>query len=255
MTRVLLIGASTPIGRAIAARFHTGGAEVVGASLQAADDPVLAADLVADCSTPAGAADAVRTTVELLDGIDILVCAAGQQPRGPLHRTSDHDWRRAFDGCLDTVFYTAREALPRMRRGAAIIAVSSVNATRPAPWMAAYVAAKGAVEALVRAMAVDYAASGIRVNAVAPGLVLPGPPASNAPGQRTQPVGRPVRPEEVANAVYFLASPEASAITGLTVPVDAGLTALSASTYARLDLYERVSEELVGEITSAEQPD
>lgn len=248
MTRVLLVGASTPIGRAVTARFQAAGGRVVGASLEPANDPGLVGDLTLDCSTPAGASDAVRAAVDTLGGLDVLVCATGQQPRGPVHTTTGDDWRRAFAGCLDTLFFTAREALPRLRSGSAIVAVSSVNAARPAPWLAAYAAAKGGLEALVRTLAVDYGASGIRVNAVAPGLVATAEAAAAGPDRTAgYPLGRMIRPTEVANAIFFLASAEASGITGTTLPVDGGLTTVSASTYGRPDLLERVRANLVGD--------
>lgn len=245
--RVLLVGASTPIGRAITARFVAAGHRVAGVSLEPADDPALAADLAADCSLDEGARPAVAGAAAALGGLDVLVTAAARQPRGPVHQLSDEDWQRAFTGSVDTVFRTARAALPLLRPGGAIVAVSSVNATRPAPRVSAYAAAKGAVEALVRAMAVDYASSGIRVNGVRPGIV-PRPDVPARPGLAAgYPLGRVIRPEEVAAAVHFLASDEASAITGVILPVDGGLSVASASTGARSDLAALAAEELIGD--------
>lgn len=239
---VLLVGASTPIGRAITARFVAAGHRVAGVSLEAAGDPALAADLVADCSVDAGARSAVTDAAEALGGLDVLVTAAARQPRGPAHLLSDEDWQRAFTGSVDTVFRTARAALPLLSAGGSIVAVSSVNATRPAPRVTAYAAAKGAVEALVRAMAVDYASSGIRVNGVRPGIV-PRPDAPLRPGlEAGYPLGRVIHPDEIAAAVHFLASDEASAITGVIIPVDGGLSIASAATGARPDLAALAAE-------------
>ncbi len=245
MKRVLLIGASTPIGRAITERFVAAGHRVAGVSLEPAGDPALTADLAADCSTETGARLAVAGAREALGGVDVLITAAARQPRGAVHQVTDEDWRAAFAGSVDTVFQTARAVLPILGPGSAIVAVSSVNATRPAPRVGPYAAAKGAVESLIRAMAIDYASSGIRVNAVRPGIV-PRPDAEPRPGlERGYPLGRVIRPAEVAAAVHFLASDEASAITGVILPVDGGLSIASASTAARPDLAALADERLI----------
>lgn len=235
--RVLLIGASTPIGRATTAQFVTRGDRVVGASLTPAVDPSLAADLAIDCSSPEGAAAAVNGAAERLGGLDLLVAAAGAMPIAPAHRTTDAQWRAAIGSCLDTLFYSARIALPLLEPGSAIIAVSSVNAVLAAPWVAAYAAAKGGVDALVRQLALDYAGRGIRVNAVAPGLVGGERIADAAAGY---PIRRTIRPEEVAEAVYFLAG--ASGITGVVLPVDGGLSIASPTAFARPDLKSRLDD-------------
>ena len=239
MRRVLLIGASTPIGRAIAARFAAAGDVVVGYGLEPADAPGLLADLTGDCATPEGAATAVQTTIDLLGGLDVLVAAAGVMPIAPAHRTTEEQWRGALAGCLDTLFFPLREALPRLPDGGAVVAVSSVNAFLAAPWVAAYAAAKGAVEALVRQVSLDYAARGIRVNAVAPGIVGAETLPDAAAGY---PIGRTLRPEEVAEAVYFLASGAASGITGVVLPVDGGLSVASPSAFSRADLTRRLDD-------------
>jgi NAD(P)-dependent dehydrogenase (short-subunit alcohol dehydrogenase family) len=238
MRRVLLIGASTPIGRAIAARFASAGDRVVGYGLEPAGDPCLLADLTADCATAEGAAAAVDTARQRLGGLDVLVAAAGAMPIAPAHRTTDEQWRAALAGCLDTLFFPLRAALPVLPAGSSVVAVSSVNAFLAAPWVAAYAAAKGAVEALVRQVSLDYAERGVRVNAVAPGLVgaewLP-----DAAGG--YPIGRTLRPAEVAEAVYFLASDAASGITGVVLPVDGGLSTASPAAFARADLRQRLA--------------
>ncbi|GAA5185286.1 SDR family oxidoreductase [Rugosimonospora acidiphila] len=238
MSRVLLIGASTPIGAAIATRFAQAGDRVVGYSLQPAGHPDLLADLAGDCSTAAGAAGAVATAYDLLGGLDVLVAAAGAMPIAPAHQTTDEQWRSALGGCLDTLFFPLRAALPLLPAGGTVVAVSSVNAFLAAPWVAAYAAAKGAVEALVRQVSLDYAARGIRVNAVAPGMVG-GEHFPDAAGG--YPIGRTLRPREVAEAVYFLASDAASGITGVVLPVDGGLSITSPATFARADLTQRLA--------------
>lgn len=237
--RVLLVGASTPIGRAIADRFAAEGAKVVGVSLEESGHQTLAADLVADCADPALATAAVGTAVEVLGGLDVLVPAAGVMPIARADRTSDEQWRGALAGCLDTFFYTARAALPHLGDGGAIVAVSSVNSFLAAPWVAAYAAAKGGVDALVRQLAVDFGGRGVRVNAVAPGMVG-GANLPDAAGG--YPIGRTITASEVAEAVAFLAGPAASGITGVVLPVDGGLSIASPAAFARADLRARLAD-------------
>lgn len=240
--KVAIVGASTPIGIAIAERFAADGGRVVGISLEPAGSPVLAADLTADCSVPAAAAAAVEDAVNVLDGLDVLVPAAAVMPVAPAHRTSDEQWRRAQAGGLDTFFFTARAALPHLMAGdgGAIVAVSSVNAFLAAPWVPAYAAAKGGVDALVRQLALDYAGRGVRVNAVAPGMVTFSGVPDAAAGY---PIRRTIEPSEVAAAVAFLAGAEASAITGVVLPVDGGLSIASPAAFARADLRARLDDE------------
>ncbi|MGN9788270.1 SDR family NAD(P)-dependent oxidoreductase [Nonomuraea sp. ZG12] len=238
--RVLLVGASTPIGRAIAERFASGGARVVGVSLEKSEHDLLAADLVADCADSAQAAAAVAKAVDVLGGLDVLVPAAGVMPIARADRTTDAQWRAAFAGCLDTFFFTARAALPHLSDGGAIVAVSSVNAFLAAPWVAAYAAAKGGVDALVRQLALDFAGRGVRVNSVAPGMVggaaLPG-------SHGGYPIRRTITAAEVAEAVAFLAGPAASGITGVVLPVDGGLSIASPAAFARADLRARLDDD------------
>ncbi len=237
MAGVLLVGASTAIGAAICEAFDNAGDTVFGVSLESAENPHLAGQYVTDCSTASGAESAVRKAEETLGAIDILVNAAGAMPIGRIEDTTDAQWRGAMRASADTLFQLARHAVPRLTRGGSIVAISSVNATLAAPGVAAYAAAKGAVESLVRQLALDQASRGIRVNAVAPGFVGDGALPNAAAGY---PRGSTITPAEVASAVRFLAGPEASGITGVVLPVDAGLSIASPASFLRSDLLDRL---------------
>lgn len=241
MRRALVIGATTPIGTAIVAALAADGCRVAGASLE--DKPVdgLELHLAADCSEPDTAAEVVGHVVAEFDGLDILVAAAGRMPLEPAHRTTDAQWFDALSNTLDTFFFPVRSALPHLFESdaAAVVAVSSVNTLVAAPWAAAYTAAKGAVDALVRQLAVEYGGRGVRVNAVAPGMVGGAERPDAAAGY---PIGRTILPTEVADAVTFLAGPRASGITGVVLPVDGGLSVLSPAVVGRADLQARLRD-------------
>jgi meso-butanediol dehydrogenase/(S,S)-butanediol dehydrogenase/diacetyl reductase len=234
--RIVLVGASNRIAEAIIARFVVDGDSVAGISLERSGNPALVADLTHDCSSEAGAYRAIAEAADALGGIDVLVSVAGFEPIAPAHVTTEVDWRHAISACLDTFFYTARAALPRMTPGSSIVAMSSINSRIAAPWLAAYSAAKGGVDALTRQLAVDYGARGIRVNAVSPGLVGTDRYPDAAAGY---PLGRAISFEEVANAVVFLASDQASGIDGVVLPVDGGISITSPATFLRADLRAR----------------
>ncbi|NIK61594.1 SDR family NAD(P)-dependent oxidoreductase [Kribbella shirazensis] len=236
--RALVIGATTPIGSAIVTALAADGCRVAGVSLENDQVEGLELHLSADCSDPAAAAEAVDRVAAELGGLDVLVTAAGRMPLVPAHRTSDTQWREAMSNTLDTVFFPIRAALPHLTAGGgAIVAVSSVNTLVTAPWTAAYTAAKGGVDALVRQLAVEYAQRGVRVNAVAPGMVG----GEKLPDASTgYPLGRTIQAREVADAVAFLAGPRASAITGVVLPVDGGLSVLSPAVVGRDDLQARL---------------
>ncbi|MER5966349.1 SDR family oxidoreductase [Streptomyces sp. NPDC002057] len=230
---VLLVGSSSPIGRAINEVFTREGDRVMGVSLDA--DPHAEHQLTLDVSTPEGADEAVARTVERLGGLDVLVLAAAVMAPGRAHEVSPEDWRRAITHTLDTAFFPARAALRVMPGGGSVVAVGSVNATLAAPWLPGYSAAKAAVEGLVRQLALDYGPRGIRVNAVAPGMIGNEDLPEVAEGY---PLGRVGRPHEVAEAVLFLAS--AGFVTGAVLPVDGGLSIASPAAFLRPDLRQRL---------------
>lgn len=235
--RVVIVGASSPIGAAIVERFSAANDRVIGISLETGRDENLEAALVADCSEPDQATSAVDEAARLLGGVDVLVAAAGMMPVAPAHTTSDADWRRALGACLDTYFFSARAAIRHMEPGSAIVAISSLNSHLAAPSLPAYSAAKGGVDALTRQLSVDYGARGIRTNAVAPGLVN----GDDIPdGTAAYPLGRTITPLEIAEAVFFLASPAASGVNGVVLPVDGGISVASPAASLRADLRARL---------------
>lgn len=229
---VLLVGASSEIGLATAHAFAESGDRVVGVSAEEASASSLTAHLVADCTQPELAADVVASARGLLGRLDVIVPAAAVMPVAPLTETTDEQWRHGIGATLDTFFFIARAAVPLLSRGSAIVAVSSVNASRMVPGRSVYSAAKGGIEALVRQLAVEHGPAGVRVNAVAPAAIC----ADDVQDVEGYPLRRVGYPHEVADAVVYLASDRASFITGAVLPVDGGLSVSSPVAWLRPDL-------------------
>lgn len=228
----LVTGASRGIGRAIALELARAGAEVVVGYRSGAEEAKAVAReaggraVQADVSDPEQAARLVGEAGDL----DILVNNAGLTRDGLIARMSDEDWRVVIDTNLGGAFHTCRAAARGMmrRRSGAIVNVTSVVGLHGNPGQTNYAASKAGIIGFTKALARELAPRGVRVNAVAPGyietaltVVLPGE-VRDAILANT-PLGRLGVPEDVAGAVRFLCSEEASFVTGEVVLVDGGL--------------------------------
>jgi NAD(P)-dependent dehydrogenase (short-subunit alcohol dehydrogenase family) len=198
--------------------------------------------LVVDVTDPARLRSAVEAFARTAGGINALVYSAGIQRYGTVTETTDELWAEVFAVNVTGVFIAVRACMPHLRasgRGSVVV-VSSVQGVATQQNVVAYTASKGALNAFVRAVAVDEAMHGVRVNAVLPGSVdTPMLRASAAlfarPGQPTDDVlaewgsghalGRVARPEEIANVISFLTGPRSSFVTGGEYRVDGGLLA------------------------------
>jgi len=247
--RALITGGGTGIGRATAELFAREGAHVMVSGRRRAEleETVRlveraggrAAPVQGDVSQPRDAERMVADAVAAFGGLDILVNNAGIIVRGAsVTAVAIEDWNRVLGVDLTGVFLVSRFALMEMVRvkgGGSIVNVSSISGMFADANLAPYNAAKGGVNLLTKNMAFDYAAYGIRVNAVCPGLIAtPMPRSRLRPGEdwdaalaqwgRNIPLGRVGRPEDVARAILFLASDDAQWITGETLVVDGGST-------------------------------
>jgi NAD(P)-dependent dehydrogenase (short-subunit alcohol dehydrogenase family) len=238
-------GAASGIGAQCALRFAQEGARVVGVDLNKPVDPAAWAAVEAaapdaafidgvDVRNEERVAAAVRAAVERFRRIDVLVNAAGVEGVGAVHELTQESWDRTIDINLKGSFLVAKHVLPSMlaQKSGSVIHVASVEGLEGMGGSTAYNASKGGVVLMTKAMAIDYGPSGIRVNCVCPGLILT--PLTDIV-QRAKPVldqmvswhalGRAGRPEEVAAAALFLASDDASFVTGHSLTVDGGWTA------------------------------
>ena len=203
------------------------------ASEIAADDPI-----IGDVSDSEFCAAAIQTITDKYRRLDVLVNAAGTIHRSDALGTSDDDWRRVMGTNIDGMFYLSRAAVDYMsKRGrGAIVNFGSIWGGVASKGSTAYCVSKGAVHQLTKAMALDHVEQGIRINAVAPGevrtpmlLSYRDTPPTEEQLQRladaTVPMKRLADPAEIANVVVFLASNDASYMTGEIVHVDGGYTA------------------------------
>ncbi len=250
--KVALITGTTGIGLACALRLARDGAIVLACGIDAAANAALARDAAAqkleihprqtDVSLPDEVEAAVAEAVKRFGGLDIIVNSAAVHPFGTVVSTDFEIWQRCMAVNVGSIYLTAHFGVPEIakRGGGAIVNISSVQGFNCQQNVAAYVATKGAIHALTRAMALDHADQKIRVNSVSPGSVRTpilelaartyggeGVSVEQA-FQRfgaAHPIGRIGEPEEVAELVAFLASDKAGFCTGSDYRIDGGLTA------------------------------
>lgn len=236
-------GGGTGIGAATAIRLAQEGATVVicgrrqapldevVAQIQAAGGKAEAVQ--ADVSDEAGFTAAIEAAAQRHGRLDVLVNNAMAYSWGTIESTSTADWHSNFSTSVDGTFWGTRAAMKLMKAGGSIINLSSICGLLGTSHMAGYSAAKAAIINFSRAAAAEGAAQGIRVNVVIPAVVeTPGTAgmlsdaAARQSTEKMIPMGRVGQPEELANAILFLASDEASYITGAALPVDGGRSAV-----------------------------
>ena len=235
---VIVTGAGSGIGAATATRFSQEGAAVVLVGRDEGKLERIAAGLAnarvvsADVGSQDGAAAIVETALTM-GGIDVLVNNAGIVVDGEIDQVSPEDWQRQFQTNVFGPYIVTRAAWPHLRAsGGNVVNTSSVSGLGGDWGMLAYNASKGAVTNFTRALALDGAKHGIRVNAVNPALTrseLTRDMLSDqdliARFRERMPLGAPVEPEAVAAVIAFLASDDARFVTGVNLPVDGGCMA------------------------------
>ncbi|MCC2959388.1 glucose 1-dehydrogenase [Massilia sp. IC2-278] len=238
---VLVTGAASGIGLAAARRFLDEGARVVMLDIDEAELKEAAARLpqdrvlvqVGDTADRQTAVAAVKAAVERFGGLHILVNNAGMAVEGDITQTSEEDFERVMAVNVAGYFHMAKAAMPELVKTKGSIVMTSSVSGLGGDWnMFAYNTSKGAVSNMVRAMAMDAGKDGVRVNAVNPSFTKTGmtedmvsDPELVAKFRERMPLGAPEDPEGVAAAMAFLASEDARLITGVNLPVDAGLMA------------------------------
>jgi 3-oxoacyl-[acyl-carrier protein] reductase len=226
----LVTGAGAGIGRATARRFAAEGAQVIAADLDAERARETCAGLdgaspvAADVTDPGDVAGMVRAAVDRYGGLDVFHNNAGLAAQvKPLAEITREEWDRMIAVNLTAFFLGAQAVAPVLRPGGSILVTASIIARRPRAGLAAYVAAKAGVTGLARALALELAP--VRVNVINPG------PANtemlsefgfDASVGDVLPLGRLIEPDDVAAAAVYLASDEASAVTGTVFNVDGG---------------------------------
>lgn len=250
--KVALVTGTTGIGRAAALQLARDGYAVMalgidragneGLETLAVEEGLTVSVRMTDVSEPDAVAAAVADTVTTHGGLDVIVNAAAIHPYGDATETDHATFMRCMAVNVGSIHLTAQFGVPEMRRrgGGVIVNLSSVQGFACQAGVMAYVASKGAIHAMTRAMALDFAADQIRVVSISPGSIrtpiltlaaqtFDGPEAdvegAFARFGAAHPLGRIGEPEEVADLISFLVSPRAAFMTGSDVKIDGGLTA------------------------------
>lgn len=237
---VLVTGAGSGIGAGTARAFAAEGANLVLVGRTRDKLERVAANMptqrvaisLGDVADPAVAQAAVALAVERFGALDVLVNNAATFVVGEIEATDTPDFLRLIDVNVGGYFHMAKAAMPQLKKAhGSIVMVSSVSGLGGDWRMVAYNSSKGAIDNMVRALALDHGKDGVRVNAVNPSFTdteITKPmqnPATLAKFMERIPMGRIGKPEDVARVILFLASEEAGFVTGVTLPVDGGLSA------------------------------
>jgi NAD(P)-dependent dehydrogenase (short-subunit alcohol dehydrogenase family) len=231
----LVTGAASGIGLACARRFGDEGAKVVGVDLQPGPEGDVRVADVADESSIAGAVDAI---VHDHGRLDVVLNAAGVAGGGPIHLLDAAEWDRVIRVNLTGTFLVCKHALTHMidQRAGSIVNIASIEGVEGTEGGSSYNASKGAVVLLTKNLAIDYGRVGVRVNCICPGFIegttmfesvmsLEGMTHVREQYREAHKLGRFGRPDEIAAAAAFLASHDASFVTGHALVVDGGFTA------------------------------
>jgi NAD(P)-dependent dehydrogenase (short-subunit alcohol dehydrogenase family) len=226
----VVTGAAAGIGRAIAAEFRKEGALVVAADIQEAEPPAVRVDV----ASPEQVEALAREVMARYGRVNVLVNNAAIQVSKPVEETTFEEWNRQMAVNIGGVFLCTKAFLPHLRatRGA-IVNLSSVNGFFVEPYCAGYCATKAAIIAFTKAVAIDHGREGIRCNCICPGYIdaglaeayfqsQPDPAAARASAGGLHALGRIGQPGEVARTAVFLASDDASFMTGSMLVVDGG---------------------------------
>lgn len=244
----LVTGGTSGIGAATVRELIAHGARVMIAGIEDETGAAMVEELCAahgvdaaryvhaDVAVPAEVEAMVAAAGQVYGRLDILVNNAGVGNYGETPDLAPEQWQRVLDINLNSIFYSCKFAIPLMRKqgGGAIVNIASISGMAADYGFTAYAASKGAAINYTRALALDHARDNIRANAVCPGVIETplttatlAVPAVRETWSANVPLNRPGKPEEIAKLVRFLASDDASYMTGAIIPVDGGITAWS----------------------------